>query len=1095
MGFVLAGCTSNDFWGDTVTAPREANDSSIHFGLSMQNATRADISGSTAASLLGGNFYVTATKGTESSTSPSPTLVIDNYLVHYTDNTAGTTTSNSANWEYVGITPGVAPYADWVKLSALNSQSIKYWDYSAGQYDFLAFSTGANKAVAGTSGAADEVGVTAMKYGAGLAGSAVAYSFDIPSVSALRQTYITDITEVKPASYGKEVTLRFKNLGSKVRIALYETVPGYAVKDVSFYQVDGTTDFNGAKSTTAALISAAGLPVKGTIDVFFPYVGTENESAEAYNRAAATVTAASSEGTEPYQSYGTLDNFAASKEGYEADGSYLGRTLPTATFAGSAEANYYTTVFPVSTSGSLTLRVNYTLVSADGSGEEIHVYGAKAVVPSTYTEWQPNYAYTYIFKISDNTNGWTDAAATAAGLFPITFDAVVKEATDVTGQQTTLTTVATPSVTVYQQNNDMTSGEVSVTNGKDVYIQVMDNSTDPATLVTGLSAETSLVYSLSSDATEAEVLDALLMRTSAVSDDDVTGRNGLVLIKEDVVDNTVTSIVNGADDNPISVFSGTASKIGISSLSADKSYAYVYVSSAPTEETNQFVQVSVTAGSAISGSSSGTFWKLTKAAVEAGETLAAAEAPDEAYVYFSVADNGTGSVTYSYINPLGATTIPSGSKKVAKTTLISVTGDATAETNTFYFESFITNNGRYVAKVINTTTTAPVTPASTDALTFEAKEAGATVTFTKATFVANQIEYSTDGGTTWATYSGPITLANVGDKVSFRGNNAAYATSSEASRFSCSKGCYIYGNIMSLINPTGYATATVLTEPYTFARMFENGNNRLNLYNHPTEKLVLPATMLSNDCYLRMFFDCSSLTTAPELPATTLADRCYESMFELCDNLTTAPKLPATTLSNRCYFSMFNGCVSLTTAPELPAITLSYSCYNNMFSGCTSLTIAPELPATTLSDLCYENMFNFCTSLTTAPELPATSLNERCYYEMFSRCTSLTTAPTLPATTLADYCYDRMFFGCTSLTTAPALLATTLGHHCYSGMFNGCTSLSSVKCLATDISAVGCTSDWLKGVSATGTFTKAAGMTGWPTGDSGIPSGWTVEEE
>ena len=46
--------------------------------------------------------------------------------------------------------------------------------------------------------------------------------------------------------------------------------------------------------------------------------------------------------------------------------------------------------------------------------------------------------------------------------------------------------------------------------------------------------------------------------------------------------------------------------------------------------------------------------------------------------------------------------------------------------------------------------------------------------------------------------------------------------------------------------------------------------------------------------------------------------------------------------------------------------------------------------------------------------------------------------------------------------------------------------------LATNISATDCLKDWVKGVPATGTFTKAASMTTLPTGDSGIPAGWTV---
>ena len=184
-----------------------------------------------------------------------------------------------------------------------------------------------------------------------------------------------------------------------------------------------------------------------------------------------------------------------------------------------------------------------------------------------------------------------------------------------------------------------------------------------------------------------------------------------------------------------------------------------------------------------------------------------------------------------------------------------------------------------------------------------------------------------------------------------------------------------------------------------------------------------------------LFYDCSVLTSAPELPATTLAGNCYDGMF-------------------------FN-CTSLTSAPKLPATTLARSCYNSMFSGCTSLTAAPELPATTLADNCYLNMFLGCTGLTAAPELKATTLAGSCYYGMFYGCTSLTAAPELKATTLANYCYNRMFKGCTSLTAAPKLKATTLAKYCYYDMFSGCTKLSTVTMLAPSDQISNCCDNWL----------------------------------
>ena len=198
----------------------------------------------------------------------------------------------------------------------------------------------------------------------------------------------------------------------------------------------------------------------------------------------------------------------------------------------------------------------------------------------------------------------------------------------------------------------------------------------------------------------------------------------------------------------------------------------------------------------------------------------------------------------------------------------------------------------------------------------------------------------------------------------------------------------------------------------------------------------------------------------------------FRYLFYDCSVLTSAPELPAKTLAKDCYKSMFFNCTSLTSAPKLPATTLAGSCYNSMFSGCTSLTAAPELPATTLADNCYLSMFHGCTGLTSAPELKATTLKGSCYYDMFYGCTSLTAAPELKATTLANYCYNRMFKGCTSLTAAPKLKATTLANYCYYDMFSGCTKLSTVTMLAPSDQISNCCDNWLDNAGTDGTVSS-----------------------
>ena len=150
---------------------------------------------------------------------------------------------------------------------------------------------------------------------------------------------------------------------------------------------------------------------------------------------------------------------------------------------------------------------------------------------------------------------------------------------------------------------------------------------------------------------------------------------------------------------------------------------------------------------------------------------------------------------------------------------------------------------------------------------------------------------------------------------------------------------------------------------------------------------------------------------------------------------------------NAMFIKLFENCSVLTSAPKLPATSLAYNCYYCMFLGCTNLKSAPKLPAPTLTTCCYYCMFAMCTNLKTAPELPAEELAYQCYDSMFSGCTNLKTAPELPAKISQRECYARMFSGCTNLKSAE-LSIEFLDRDCCSQMFNNCTNLSSVTMLA-----------------------------------------------
>ena len=115
---------------------------------------------------------------------------------------------------------------------------------------------------------------------------------------------------------------------------------------------------------------------------------------------------------------------------------------------------------------------------------------------------------------------------------------------------------------------------------------------------------------------------------------------------------------------------------------------------------------------------------------------------------------------------------------------------------------------------------------------------------------------------------------------------------------------------------------------------------------------------------------------------------------------------------------------------------------------------------------------------------------ESAFNGLFAECTSLTKAPKLPSTTLATDCYELMFLHCRSLTQAPELPATTLVYGCYYAMFSGCQSLKEVRIAATT-TAEYALDGWLENVSATGDFYCDPNATIFPSGVSGIPSGWT----
>lgn len=532
----LAGCSSDDFLGDGSGNGQNSANSMITFGGETGKILRANSVKEQAADLLGKNFVVVGFKGSETSAANNENYAFDHYNVNYVNGTANTTESNTENWEYVNQNMEVRgagkSLAEKAKL-----QTIKYWDHSCKSYDFIAFSMGKGHTDAGATTYAKPTAVDK----ANLASAAYTLTGD---VNTLGECYISDMKTVLEADYSKKaVAMSFRHLTSKVRIALYETVPGYVISDVKFYDVakDGKPSDNGTLFGT--------FNNKGTLTVYFPTTGTANASNSDYNKAHVSFKADDTEGTVTKKEFGMVNYNNQQEDEIVAETKYLSQNAATPSYCGDAK-EYYQTVLPAEgNSQPANLRIDYKLTATDGTGEVINVKGATATVPAKYTEWKSGYAYTYIFKISQNTNGST--GGTSTGLTAISFDAVVID-DEKNGLQETITTVSTPSITTYGfKDGKVTTTGNEYVDGTDIYATVHVPAT--ATTATATTAAPQKLYTVTIEEgaaqtiNEASVANAIAKgkqdaagKTWTVTD--ANGKKMIVTAAADDVAKTVTKV-------------------------------------------------------------------------------------------------------------------------------------------------------------------------------------------------------------------------------------------------------------------------------------------------------------------------------------------------------------------------------------------------------------------------------------------------------------------------------------------------------------------------------------------------------------------------
>lgn len=453
----LASCSSDDFLGEIQGNEQNGATSAINFGGDTGKITRDPSTGKTAADLLENNFVVVGFKGNKTDAANNETYAFDHYNVNFKYGSAFSTESNRAGWEYVnqkmdvkGVTPA-GPLAQ-----NASQQTIKYWDHSCASYDFIAFSMG--------KGAASKYATPTHVDKGHLKDAAYTLS---GNVNTLSECYISDMKTVTEPNYNKtSVPMSFRHLASKVRMALFEIVPGYVISDVEFY-----TDATGTTTDTNGTLIGK-FNNSGTLTVYFPTTGTDHATEKDYNKAHVKFTASTTAGET-----GVLNHkvFGAVKYNNQNEGTilagstYLSQNAADPSYCGDG----YQNVLPSEGAASaITLRINYKLTSVDGTKETINVKGATATVPAEYTEWKSGYAYTYIFKISQDTNGSTGGTGTKPGLTAISFDAVVVD-DEANGLQETITTVSDNSFTTYgYKDNKVTTNGNEYVNGTDIYATV-----------------------------------------------------------------------------------------------------------------------------------------------------------------------------------------------------------------------------------------------------------------------------------------------------------------------------------------------------------------------------------------------------------------------------------------------------------------------------------------------------------------------------------------------------------------------------------------------------------------------------------------------
>ena len=345
--------------------------------------------------------------------------IMNNYLVGYNGaNVTGScvgyfmdnvqTTLNTSKWAYEKLgstdytyegTDGYYKKSDTFYMSNVANQYLKYWDMSSQSVEFYAYAPYINGTATATINYSSKT-ITIPVEG-------IEDGYDDES----KHEYMFAYNIVNNSQYGSQVQLNFKRISARLNIKFYEDVKGYKVDILNLMENDNSgvaaAPAKAVESGNTTTYQYGTLYHKGGAEIDFsdtnPLLTVTGNPAETFNRDAQD---------------------------------HIKFAIPTETLteektdAKASATDYY--VIPANddnTQTGLTFHVTYKLTSED-TGETIIVRNATVHVKYDYCQWQPNYVYTYIFRITKSSTGSTgptdidpsDPSVGKPALYPIIFD-------------------------------------------------------------------------------------------------------------------------------------------------------------------------------------------------------------------------------------------------------------------------------------------------------------------------------------------------------------------------------------------------------------------------------------------------------------------------------------------------------------------------------------------------------------------------------------------------------------------------------------------------------------------------------------------------